>query len=242
MHYQRNQQIRWGTEQEETSCNLTWPSEHYPLTATHTGPPRCEPSQCLLHRTHRSSAGRGDIMDSAQPNLGPHGIRTMEPHPTIDPILGWPAATHTAKLEKGPLPHMKSGSHCPHPMMLPAQSQLCGIFTNSVQAEPHSPLSLPAPQEMAQEATHLDNNTWSSTCRNYWERWESGEHTWDTRSEGDQQPRPRQRVWPIKKSNYSADGHQTCTNPLSTTTPSKSSKVDFTSKTHQNSVHNTPST
>jgi len=136
----------------------------------------------------------------------------------------------------------ESRSHCRLLTTPPAQSRPCGTFTNSVQAGPHSPLSSPAPRGMAQEAKHSRENTWSSACGNCWDSWESGEHTRDTRSEGDQQPRPRQRGWPITKSNYSADGHQMRTKPTSTTTPSKSSKSPAASKTHQNTLHNTPST
>jgi len=120
------------------------------------------------------------------------------------------------------------------------QSRPCSTFTNSVQLGPHSPLSSPAPRGMAQEAKHSHKNTWSGTCGNCWDCWEAGKHTRDTRSEGDQQPRPRQRGWPIMKSNYSANGHQMRTKPTSTTTPSKSSKSPAASKTHQNPPHITP--
>jgi hypothetical protein len=136
----------------------------------------------------------------------------------------------------------ESRSHCPHPTTPPAQSQPRGTFTNSVQAAPHWSLSSPAPQEMAQEAKHSHVNTWSSTYGNCWDSSESGEHARDTSSEGVQQPRPTQRGWPITKCNSSADGHQTRTKPISTTTPSKSSKLLAASQTHQNTLHNTPST
>ena len=136
----------------------------------------------------------------------------------------------------------ESRSHCRHPTIPPAQSRPFGTFTNSVQAGPHSPLSSPAPQQMAQDAKHSHENTWSSTCATCWDCWESGEQTRDTLSEGVQQPRPMRRGWPIPKSNYSADGHQTCTKPISTTTASKSSKSPAASKTHQNTLHNTPAT
>ena len=126
--------------------------------------------------------------------------------------------------------------------MPPAQSWPCGTFTNTVQAGPHSPLSSPASRGIAQGAKHSDENTWSSTCGTCWVSWESGEHTQDTRSKGDQQPRPRLRGWPITKSNYSAIGHQMRTKPTSTTTLSKSSKSPAASKTHQNTLHNTTST
>jgi len=135
-----------------------------------------------------------------------------------------------------------SRSHCQRRAMPPAQSRPCGTFTKSVQPGPHSPLSSPAPLGMAQEAKHSHENTWSSTCGNCWDSWESGEHTRDTCSKGDRQPRLRQRGWPTTTSNYSADGHQTRTKPTSTTTPSKYSKSPATSKTHQNTPHNTPST
>jgi hypothetical protein len=135
----------------------------------------------------------------------------------------------------------ESQSHCRHRATLPAQSRPCGTLTNSAQAGPHSRLSSPAPRGMAQEAKHSHENTWSSTYGNYWDIWESGEQTRDTRCKGDQLPPPRQQGWPTMKSNYSADRHQTCTKPTSTTTPSKSSKSPAASKTHQNTPHNTPS-
>jgi len=124
----------------------------------------------------------------------------------------------------------------------PAKSRPCGSFTNSVEGGLHSPVSSPAPRGMTQEAKHSHEITWSSTCGNCWDGWEAEQHTQDTRSEGDQQPRPRLPGWPITKSSYLADGHQMCTKPTSTTTPSKSSKSPATSKTHQNTLHNTPST
>jgi len=106
----------------------------------------------------------------------------------------------------------------------PANSRPCGTFPNSVEAGSHLPLSSPAPRGMAQEAKHSHDNTRSSTSGSCWDDWESEQHTRDTGSEGDKQPRPRQRGWPITKSKYSADGHQMRTNPTSTTTPSKFSK------------------
>jgi len=136
----------------------------------------------------------------------------------------------------------ESRSHCRQLATRPAVSRPCGTSTNSVQAGPHSPCSSPAPWGMAQEVKHTHENIWSSTCGNFWDSWESGEHPQDSRSERDHQCWPRQRAWPITKSNYSADGHQTRTKPIWTTTPNKSSKLLATSKTHQNTPRNTPST
>jgi hypothetical protein len=104
------------------------------------------------------------------------------------------------------------------------------------------PLSSPAPRGIAQEAKHSDENTWSTTCGKCRDSWESGEHTRDTHSEWDQQLRPRQPGWPITKSNFWADGHQTRTKHISITTSNKSSHSPTSSKTNQNTAHKTRST
>jgi hypothetical protein len=136
----------------------------------------------------------------------------------------------------------ESRSHCPHRATPPTQLRSFCTFMNSAQAEPHSPLSSPGPRGIAKDAKHSHENTWSSTYGNCCDCWESGEHTWDTRSKRDQQPRPRQRGWRTMQSNYCADGHQMRTKPKSTTTPSKSSISPAACKTPQNTPHHTPST
>jgi len=104
VHHRRNQPIPRQTEQERAPSNYTSPPLLHPLTARCKRPPRCEPRRRHLHPTHWIPAGRRNNMDSEQPNPGPHGIRTMEPHPKIYPIRGGQATTQTAKLENGPLP------------------------------------------------------------------------------------------------------------------------------------------